>query len=484
MSIRGRLLTGLLLSLIGLYVAAGLTMFVSARALLQRQFDATLAAKAEALASLIRLTPGGRVTIEPLETLPAWNGASGSDLYEVWAEDGSALLRSPALEKNDLPRGQIAEAPRFAGAVLPGGASGRAVTFRLTPASDDEDEHDTATAAKDRQPSSTKTVVVAIAQDSRELDRFLSILLRASVLITVVASVGTVAVVHVVVRRGLRPLQDVAARAAQIDVQSLHIRFPIDGLPAELQPICLRLNASLEKLQQAFQRERRFTADAAHELRTPIAELRALADVALHGSALRGSASGPAAEYFQDARDIAVQMERIVSTLLALARCHAGTMNIVREPVDVSAVLMDGWRLNQSTAGARRVDARFEIPPRATVITDRTMLQSVLGNLLGNAAEYGTPGGTVVCKAEVEGEKLRVRVVNPSEGLEPDDIGHFFEPFWRKDASRTDGSHSGLGLTLVRAYAELLGGSVTAALTDGGSLCMAVELPVGKVETA
>ena len=83
----------------------------------------------------------------------------------------------------------------------------------------------------------------------------------------------------------------------------------------------------------------------------------------------------------------------------------------------------------------------------------------------------------------MEGEKLKVRVVNPSEGIDPDDVRHFFEPFWRKDASRTDGSHL-LGLTLVRAYAELLGGSVTAALTDGGSLCMAVELPVGKVETA
>ena len=180
-------------------------------------------------------------------------------------------------------------------------------------------------------------MLVAVAHDTGELDRFLAILLWSSILITAVASAGTVAVVQVVVWRGLRPLQDVAARAAQIDEQSLHIRFPLDGLPAELQPICLRLNASLQKLQQAFQRERRFTADAAHELRTPIAELRALANVAL-----RGGDSGTSAVYFEDARDIAVQMERIVSNLLALARCHAGAMQIVREPVDVSAALMDG----------------------------------------------------------------------------------------------------------------------------------------------
>jgi signal transduction histidine kinase len=91
------------------------------------------------------------------------------------------------------------------------------------------------------------------------------------------------------------------------------------------------------------------------------------------------------------------------------------------------------------------------------------------------------PGGTIVCKAEVEHENLRLQVVNRVEGVEPDDVGHFFEPFWRKDAARTDGSHSGLGLTLVRAYAELLGGSATASLLDGNSLCMAVELPIGDI---
>ena len=157
MSIRGRLLAGLLLGLIGLYVAAGLTMYFSARALLQRQFDATLAAKAQALASLMRLTPGGRIVLEPVEAPQAWNGAAGgADLYEVWAEDGSPLLRSPTLGQNDLCSGplggQIADAPRFAGAVLPGGVSGRIVTFRLSPAAEDEDEHDSALDAR-KQPA-------------------------------------------------------------------------------------------------------------------------------------------------------------------------------------------------------------------------------------------------------------------------------------------------------------------------------------------
>jgi signal transduction histidine kinase len=110
------------------------------------------------------------------------------------------------------------------------------------------------------------------------------------------------------------------------------------------------------------------------------------------------------------------------------------------------------------------------------------MLQSVLGNLLGNAAEYGSAGCTVTCKAEIEREALTIRVVNPVDDLESADVAHFFEPFWRKDAARSDGSHSGLGLALARAYAETLGGSASASLQDGDTLCVAVTIPLGGSE--
>ncbi len=308
--------------------------------------------------------------------------------------------------------------------MLPGGVSGRVVSFRMSPPPEDEDEHDTDAEAGKKQSSLAKTVVVAVAEDTRELDHFLSILLWAAVLTTAAAIAGTVIIVQIAVRRGLRPLQDAAARAAGINEQSLHVRFPVDGLPAELRPICLRLNESLQRLQQAFQRERRFTADVAHELRTPIAELRALADVAL-----RGGDSGASAVYFEDARDIAVQMERIVATLLALARCHAGTTKLVCEPVDVSAALMDAWTLHRPAAEARGVTARFEMPPQATAFTDRTMLHSILSNLLGNSAAHGKAGSKVVGHVDVEGEKLTIRILNAITDLDEADVGHFFEPF-------------------------------------------------------
>jgi signal transduction histidine kinase len=472
MSIQRRLLLSLLSGLIGFYVAASLAMYFSARMFLQREFDAALAAKALTLAGLVRSMPDGRLALEPLEASPAWSSAAGPDVYQVWAEDGTVLLRSAALGRDDLPCGQATETPRFFDAALPGRVSGRIAAFRMSPTVEDEDERGAAAAKTKSTP--VKNVVVAVAQDRRELDHFLAILLWMSLLTSAIASAGTALVVQVVVRRGLRPLQQLAARAARIDEQSLHLRFPVECLPLELQPICLRLNASLERLQQAFQRERRFTADVAHELRTPIAELRLLAEVALSGSD-----AGASADNLCDTRDIALQMERIVSTLLSLARCQAGTMTAVCERVEVFAAVRDAWRACRRTAEARAVTARLEVPPRIEAFTDRTLLQSILGNLLGNAAEYCRSGGTVICTAEVRSARLEIRIVNPVDGLAASDIDHFFEPFWRKDASRTDASHSGLGLALVRAYAEILGGAAAASLSDGDSLCVAVDMPIG-----
>ncbi len=180
-------------------------------------------------------------------------------------------------------------------------------------------------------------------------------------------------------------------------------------MPAELLPICLRLNASLERLQQAFERERRFTADVSHELRTPIAELRALADVALRGGGNAASTAG----YFRDARDIAVQMERMVRGLLALARCHEGTVQVVREPTDISQAIREAWQRNLPTANKKTVAVRLEMPLETVVLTDRTMLQSILGNLFSNAAEYASRGSTVVCKAEIDGGRLRIGELDP-----------------------------------------------------------------------
>ena len=211
----------------------------------------------------------------------------------------------------------------------------------------------------------------------------------------------------------------------------------------------------------------------AHELRTPIAELRALADVALKWDGDRETSLG----YFKDAQDVARQMERIVTTLLSLARCQSGTMTVVREGVNLGDLIREVWDGHRQAAAERHLAVTFDVAGQMVIETDRTMLHSIVSNLLANAAQYARVGGTVACRAVANGSGLKLTVTNDVDCLSPDDLPHMLEAFWRKDAARTDGSHCGLGLTLVAAYAAALGGKIEVSLLQHDTLCAALDLP-------
>lgn len=312
-----------------------------------------------------------------------------------------------------------------------------------------------------------------VAQDRSELERTLRILYSSLVGVAVLLAAATLAIVTCAVRLGLSPLEQLAQQAAAIAPESLGVRFPTAGLPDELKPICRRLNESLDRLQAAFQRERRFTADVAHELRTPITELRTLADVALKWQGdLETSAS-----YFRDVQEIAGQMEKTVSTLLALARCQSGALAIAPENLVLGEVVQDAWNSQREQAASRNLAVRFDIPASLVLETDRTLLLAMVANLLANAIEYTPRGGSMECRAELSGSETKLVVSNDADSLCPEDIPSLFEPFWRKDPARTDSSHSGLGLALVAAYADVLGGRVDAQLERDGKLGILLALP-------
>src|SRR5207302_2044109 len=146
---------------------------------------------------------------------------------------------------------------------------------------------------------------------------------------------GTAAIVALAVRRSLRTLSRVADEAARRDGPPAKNVFPLVGLPVELVPICIRLNELVARLDDSVQRERRFTANVAHELRTPIAELKSLSEVALKWP----QDPSVAADNFRDTLEIALQMERIVATLLSLTRSEAGRQVVLKQPVVVSKTI-------------------------------------------------------------------------------------------------------------------------------------------------
>ena len=250
-TIRGQLTQKLIASFAFLLVSGGLVVFFAMRHQLAEEFNATLRTKGLGIAAVTRQRGDG-IEVEPAGRLTA-------SLFEIWRPDGVVLERSESLGSADLPLAfGTADRPRVWDMTLPNGAAGRAVGFRFVPRG----------LRDEREPAKPGELVLVVASARAELDETLQ-RLAALLLGTGLLLLGTTwLVVARVLGRELAPLNKLAECAAQINAGSLATRFPTSALPGELAPITNRLNDLLARLEESFERERQFSADLAHELRT------------------------------------------------------------------------------------------------------------------------------------------------------------------------------------------------------------------------
>ncbi len=462
-SLRAQLISRLVLSGALLLGAAGAALHWQVRRALTAEFDATLRATAQSLATLTEQKQG-KVQLELAgENMPQFEDANGAEVFLLRAPDGREIARSRSLgfAAVALYAGSP-EAPVFFDTTLADGRAMRCAGLRVTPQEEESGKRST--------PGIQ--VVLTVGRDRAQLDHILA-RLRAIVL----AGAGTAlallaALVHWGVRSGLAPLERLGESVAAVDAASLATRFPLESLPAELRPIAARLNALLARLDGAFERERRFTATAAHELRTPLAELRALAEVNLAAPAT----DAERAESWRDALAATLRMESLALRLLELARAEEPARIVHREPVVLAHALAAAWRPSAARAAERGVMLDTALPASFTAHTDPALLGVILRNLCANAAEH-TPAGTPFrVGAAPAASAVTLLFQNRAGDIAAADIPHLFERFWSKDAARADASHHGLGLGLAAEFAALLGGTLTAQLHAGGDLEFALRL--------
>lgn len=267
-----------------------------------------------------------------------------------------------------------------------------------------------------------------------------------------------VVLIGFVVNRGMKPLHDLASQTATIDADSLDARFSLEGAPGELRPVIGHLNELIERLEAGFERERRFGADLAHEMRTPVAELKLMNEVALEWEDQAGE------RVHRDSVAIAERLGSTIESLLALTRFETGDVPVRRQQIDAFALARDCWEEVSRAAEERQVTVRFEESDPVIFYADEELLRRVFGNLLSNAVAYAPPGDAVAISSGREGE---IRFSNGAPNLDADDVSRMFERYWRADSSRSSSSHAGLGLAIARACAETCGMELGAALKDG-----------------
>jgi signal transduction histidine kinase len=280
---------------------------------------------------------------------------------------------------------------------------------------------------------------------------------------------------YVLVGLGLAPLRRVTAAVSKVSPRDFKLPLPADEpLPRELSPIRDRLQQTLDQLRGAFEREKQASADISHELRTPVASLLTTVEVALR----KPRSADEYRQTLEDCRGVARQMRHLVERLMALARLDAGFDKLRPRPVHVGELVEECAALVRPLAGERGLEVRVHCPKPVVWTTDPDKLREVLVNLLHNAVQYNRPDGSIDVSAQAADGWLDVQVHDTGIGISKDAFGQIFERFYRADPSRhATELHAGLGLSIVKGYVGLLGGTISVDSKLGEGSTFRVRLP-------
>jgi two-component system heavy metal sensor histidine kinase CusS len=317
-------------------------------------------------------------------------------------------------------------------------------------------------------------LILLLARDVAPVQATLASLRAILLSSGLLASAVSILLIWMVIRRSLGPLNQLAVEISRLDTSNLAARVSAGRSVHELSPVTARLNDLLGRMQAALDRERAFSADVAHELRTPLSGLLSIQDVTL--SRLR-----PAEEYreaLEESRQITTQMQQMVENLLVMSRLEAGQVGTRLESLVPNEVLQAVWRSMHQAAEARGLGVQWDLAPDTRVSTDPSLLQLVVRNILENAIAYAEAGGQVKVGTRYAEARWEVSVSNTGSQLSQEQAEQAFGRFWRGDAARSAaGGHCGLGLALVAKAVGFLGGSVKIKSSVGREFEITVAFP-------
>ena len=310
---------------------------------------------------------------------------------------------------------------------------------------------------------SMKPLKVAAAMNIDHHTHFINMFRGALWVAIAGAIVVSVLISIAIARSGIRPLLELVRQMNDISIQRLNQRLPVEDLPAELVSLANAFNAMLGRLDVSFARLSEFSADIAHELRTPVSNLLTQTQVML-------SKQRSVEEYRDVLASNAEELERLsrmVSDMLFLAKTDDAPKLLRHESVDLAREVHELFEFYEALATEKSVGLRLS--GAVSVRADRSMLRRAINNLLSNAIRYTDKGAHVDVELKQSGEHALIRVTNPGSPISAEARERLFERFYRADAARPrDTEGAGLGLAIVKAIAEAHGGS--ASVESSGNL--------------
>ncbi|HEX5436159.1 MAG TPA: ATP-binding protein [Gemmatimonadaceae bacterium] len=321
----------------------------------------------------------------------------------------------------------------------------------------------------------TVAVVQPLHGEAETLETVRDAYLIVIPLVLLLAGIGG----YLLARRSLAPVVEMSNRAARIGAANVHERLPVINPRDELGALARVFNDLLGRMAASIEQQRRFMADASHELRTPVAIMRGEADIALSRDS---RTAGEYREALAVIGDEGRRLSNIVSDLFLLARADAGQAPLRRGELYLNDLVAECVRAVRSLAAQRSVELRVATCDECPYSGDEELLRRVLRNLLDNAIKYSGHGAVVDVALERTVPSYRIVVRDTGPGIPPEACGRLFERFYRVDKARSRSISSetggaGLGLAIGRMVAEAHGGRLElVSSADSGSV-FALTLP-------
>ncbi len=299
------------------------------------------------------------------------------------------------------------------------------------------------------------SVMIAHPLDEEDelLDGFRNVLFISVPLVLILAGFGG----YFLARKTLSPVAQMSETASSISATNLHARLPVKNKKDELGGLATVFNSLLARLDESFERQKRFMADASHELRTPLAIVRGEAEVAL---SKEDRPNSELRESLGIVQDEGKRLTRIVEDIFTLARVDSGQLQANFNEIYLDELLADCVRKVRVLAEKRNVSLELSAPEELPMRGDEQLLQRLFVNLLDNAIKYNRSGGSVLVAAEKTNQKYLITITDTGAGIPKDEQAKIFERFYRADKARsrsseTTTSGAGLGLSIAQWIAEV-----------------------------
>jgi len=281
-----------------------------------------------------------------------------------------------------------------------------------------------------------------------------------------------------IARHGIRPVEEMATTARNISSANLRERILPEGYPFELASLASTFNQMLDRLEESFERISRFSADIAHDLRTPVNNIRGEAEVAL----ARARSAAEYRDVLESCLEEAVRLSDLIGDLLFLARTESPLTHLRRERMDVRELLGGVREYYEASAAEGGVSLSTTLADEPVIAElDRTLLQRAVGNLVSNALANTPPGGEVLLGTSADSSTIRIEVSDTGVGIPAEALPRVFDRFFRVDSSRSQGSGgTGLGLAIVQSIALLHGGNVVISSQTGQGTRVTLHVPASR----